>query len=198
MAIALVHPQCDDTLRPALQLFSLLLGSIGMIFGHNDQHGLVVLHFFDTQGYLYLLVVFMFVDCDNITGHLLVQSYELLQVALGLPNDFFQYSYDDWKWVITSSSISQTWSYISEYGFKIYSSLTLFKPLHLNDALLMERFWEVQFWGNQLAQSNCCQSSSYIKFLWFRIVVFTISFGREGEAKLAYIKLNGLTKGNIW
>jgi len=56
-----------------------------MIYGHTDHFGLAIPNLYDSQGFLHLSALLKFGSEPCMTGQLLQQTYETLQLEVGLP-----------------------------------------------------------------------------------------------------------------
>jgi len=77
----------------------------------------------------------------------------------------------------TPTWLTHTWKYISETGFTVYSDISPLSILCKQDEFIMEKFWEMEVWGNELARPNCR--------MWMQNI--TISEIMDGTGSLSYL-----------
>jgi len=189
MATTLSRQECDQIMRPVLKV---TLPAIGlnhhfpwkMVYGHNDHHGLALLHLYDTQGFRHLMAVLQFGDMPSTTGQLLQHSYEALQLELGLPGEILQYPFAAWKDMVTPTWLTHTWQYASEHEIKIVSGQTSLKLLCMNNQFLNLAFWQHGFRGRTLMILNKCQ-------MWLQVLTVAELVDGYGHLFLQTIFLGG-------
>jgi len=161
MVTTFLRSECKDILQPALNAILLAIGMNqhfpqDMAYGHFDQFGLAIPHLYDSQGFLHLSALLKFGSSDCTMGQLIRQSYETLQIELGLPGEILINKHSDWSIVCTPTWLTHTWQYTSEYRWEITTGLPSL-PLKCNcDKYLMEIFWNHGYRGHQLTTLNHC------------------------------------------
>jgi len=161
MVTTFSRAECDDILRPALQTVLPALGvnrhfPRDMLYGHADHFGLAIPNLYDSQGFLHLLALLKFGAAPCTTGQLLRQSYESLQIELGLPGEVLTKPFSSWAILCTKSWLTHTWQYASENGWEIVTGLPSLLPKCEKDQFLMELFWIKGYCAQQLTDLNHC------------------------------------------
>jgi len=162
MVMTFSHSECKDILHPAL---NAVLPTIGinqhfphdMVYGHSDHFGLAILHLYDSQGFYHLSALIKFCASPCLMGQLLQQSYESLQLELGLPGEKITKPYHEWSVLCMRTWLTHTWQYASDNGWCVVTGLPTLVLKCQNDQFLMEAFWKQGYQGKQLGLLNHCR-----------------------------------------
>jgi len=164
----ILHSDCDAILCPTL---NTVLPTTGikhhfprdMVYGHSDHFGLAIPHLYNLQGFLHLSALIKFGLLPCTTGQLICQSYETLQVELGLSGELLNKKNSNWAILCTPTWLAHTWQYASEQGWEI-TGLPSLKLKCNHDCCLQEMFWNKGYRGQQLVDLNhCC--------LWLQVIL---------------------------
>jgi len=98
--------ECEDILWPGL---NAILPAISMnrhfphnmVYGHFDQFRLAIPHLYHFQGFHHLSALLKSGSSDCTTRQLIQQSYETLQIELGLPGEILLNKHSDWSIICT-------------------------------------------------------------------------------------------------
>ncbi len=90
MVTTFSRDECKDILHLAINAVLPVIGinhhfPRNMVYGHNNHLGLTIPHLYNSQGFLHLSALLKFGNSHSMTGELLKQSYETLQLEIGLP-----------------------------------------------------------------------------------------------------------------
>jgi len=167
MVTTFSRKECDDILHPALHAVLPALGvnhhfPRDMIYGHADHFGLAIPNLYDSQGFSHLSTLLKFGTSPCTMGQLLWQTYETLQIEVGLPGELLTQAYSPWASLCTKSWLTHTWQYASENGWEIVTGLPSLPYKCNNDQFLMELFWHKGYCGQQLVDLNHCR-------LWLQV-----------------------------
>jgi len=191
MVTTFSRKECDDILRPALNAF---LPSIGvnwhfprdMIYDHNDLLGLAIPHLYDSQGFLHMSAMLKFGASPGLTGALLRQTYEILQLEVGLSGEILMKLYSSWACLCTKLWLTHTWQYALEHGWDIVTGLPSLQPKCLHNQFLMEVFWNQGYQGQKLMDLNHCR-------LWLQVTSLANIVDGHGNHMLPSILLGKST-----
>ncbi len=89
-------------------------------------------------------------------GQLLQQTYETLQIELGLPSEILMKPFSQWAALCTETWLTHTWQYASEHGWDIMTGLPPLLAKCKNDQFLMENFLHKGYQGQHLVDLNHC------------------------------------------
>jgi len=100
MVSTFLHSECNAILCLAMNAVLPMIGinhqfPRDMVFGHSDHFGLAIPHLYDSQGFLHLSALIKFGPLPCTTGQLICQSYETLQVKLGLVGELLNKKHSD-------------------------------------------------------------------------------------------------------
>jgi len=84
LATTFTKEECEQFLKLALTLALLAIGMNRhfprfMVYGNSNHYGFGILHLYDKQGYLHLLVILKFTSQAILTGNLMSHSYEAIK-----------------------------------------------------------------------------------------------------------------------
>ena len=161
-ATTLSKTQCDQIMAPILKYCLPRIGVVrsfprALVHAVPTYHGLNLPKLYWLQGFYHIDRLLRFTRSSHITGQLLNHSLEALRLEVGCNGSIFSLPFNTVGHLATSSWVSQTWAFLSEYRLTLHievPDLTLFR---VHDALLIPTFIAKGYKGVELDQLNRCR-----------------------------------------
>jgi hypothetical protein len=154
-ATCLTRQQWDTIMVPVLEagLNSLQFSSKfphAMVYGPIESQGLGVKDPYILQGLTWLKTLLRHGNRDTVTGQLIRQSMELLQLELGTGKPLFSDDYETYQSLATDCWLKHVWRFQQEYDLQLKHELAVLTLQSTDDTFLMPHFAEAGFTGKSL------------------------------------------------
>jgi hypothetical protein len=128
-----------------------------LAYAPPELQGLGITNLFIKQGSEILFRVFKFmIDDNSLTGHLLQNSYQYLQLELGHCNNVFLLRFSEWGGLATHSYLKTCWEFCNRFNIELHPKVQKITPCREFDQTIMSILAE--FCSGKLLQTmNKCR-----------------------------------------
>ncbi len=128
-----------------------------MMYGPIQSQGLGVKDLYVLKGLTWLKTLMQHGDRDTVTGHLIRQSMELLQLELGTGNSLFLDDYATFEFLATDCWLKHVWRFQQELELRLQHATPVLTLQSTSDSFLMSLFADAGFVGESLRVLNQCR-----------------------------------------
>jgi hypothetical protein len=155
--------ECDMIMVPVLRValsHSGVCNSIprAIVYAPLKYQGLGVPDIFIEQGLTKLLRLIKFGrKSHHLTSSLIRHNCEAMKMEMGLNGYLFQHDPTIWDAMISATWLKRTWKFAAQHRIELRDNLEDFKMKRIHDELLMKKFQQMGFQGQDLYKLNTCR-----------------------------------------
>jgi hypothetical protein len=128
-----------------------------MVYDPIKSQGLGVKDPYILQGLTWLKTLLRHGNWDTVTGQLIQQSMELLQLEMGKDKPLFSDDYEMYQVMATNCWLKHVWQFQQEYDLQLKHKVPVLTLQSTDDSFLMSRFADAGFTGKSLQLLNQCR-----------------------------------------
>jgi hypothetical protein len=154
--------QCNEIMKPLLQLVLPRLGCVrtlprALVYAPKEFFGLSIPNLYWEQGIAHVDRLIRYGQSNHLTGQLLRQSLEILQVELGMSESALTVNFGQFGHLVSPTWLTSTWEFISHFNISFKVHIAPFILAREGDGCLMDLFVQKGYRKQHLALLNRCR-----------------------------------------
>jgi hypothetical protein len=160
---AFTRKECDMIMAPILRVALLHSGVCNnipraIVYAPLKYQGLGVPAIYIEQGIMTLTRLIKFGrHSHHVTSWLIRRNCEAMKMEMGLNGYLFQHEPTIWDLIVSTTWLKWTWKFAKQHRIDLRNDLPDFKLKREKDELLMQKFYDLGFWGQDLYKLNICR-----------------------------------------